>query len=483
MRNGLRHEVSPRWIVPITLTLCTAAIFLSRSSSPTLFSRYDWDMVVVALAAGIWAAASWWVAVSADRHQLLLKRLRRARLLLPCAILVAGLALVDLLTELGSYLIATLQACLLSVSVLALLGAALATALLAHSRPRALLQVVAAAVISLVIALAAAELVFRTLLLEPVVPRSQEELRLRLAASWPRPVEDRKPAGTTRLLGLADSFGWVGEEQNYHYLLENRLHEQGRRLQVINLSMPALELPDELRMLSRFAPVYQPDLVLHGLFVGNDLWVPEGELVSLAGISLRTRSGFDAVRPRYFLLSEWLRRSFQAAHDQEQRQLQLEHQQLTGELSHEQFLRIQRKRMAIFRREISDSDPVWAAVTAQLDLIRTEAAAAGATYVMVIHPDQVQVEQALREELATHFHIDPQDYDLSRPQRFLHSYCRTRRLPCIDLLPAFLDQGVAGGLYLTDNTHYNGAGNRLAAEEIASFLEATMLLDNPSYDR
>jgi hypothetical protein len=480
MSNGLRHDVSPRWIVPVTLTLATGAIFLSRSSSPTLLSRYDWGMVVIALAAGAWAAASWWVAVSEDRHQLLLKRLRRARLLLPGAILVAGLTLVDLFTELGSYLVAALQACLVGVIVLLLLGAALATALIGHPRPRALLQVVAATVISLVLPLVAAEVVFRTLLLKPAVPGNQEELRERLAASWPRPVEDRKPAGTIRLLGLADSFGWVGEAQNYHYLLEALAHEHGRRLQVVNLSLPAMELPDELTMLSRFAPLYQPDLVLHGLFVGNDLWVPEGEPVSLAGISLRTRSGIEAFRPRYFLLGEWLRRSLQVARDQEQRELQLEHQQATGELSHEQFLRIQRKRMAIFRREISDHDPIWAAVTSQLDLIRAESAAAGATYLMVIHPDQVQVEQTLRDELSTRFRIDPHDYDLSRPQRFLRSYCTTRRVPFIDLLPAFLDQGADGGLYLTDNTHYNDAGNRLAATEIARFLEATGLLINRS---
>jgi hypothetical protein len=476
MSNRLRYEVSPRWIVPITLGFCTVALLLSRSSSPILLSRFGLDTLALALAAGSWAAASWWVALRVERYQLLLERVRRGRLLLSGIILLAALVLVDLFTELGTALAAMLQAHLLAVIVLALLAAALATALLAHSQPRALLQVMAAALVSAVMAVIAAETVFRTLLLDPAIPRTPEDLHRQVASHWPRPVEHDKPAGTTRLLGLADSFGWVGEEQNYHYLLESLMHEQGRRLEVVNLSLPALELPDELTMLSRFATVYEPDLVLHGLFVGNDLWVPEGELVSLAGISLRTRPGLDAFRPRHFLLSEWLRRSFQAARDQAQKELQLEQQQPTGELSHEQFLRIQRKRMAIFRREISDRDPIWAAVTDQLDRIRTEANAVGATYVMLIHPDQVQVEQPLQYELATRFQIDMQAYDLSRPQRFLRSYCMTRGVPCIDLLPAMHEQGANSGLYLTDNTHYNDTGNRLAATEIARFLVAAGLL-------
>ncbi len=94
---------------------------------------------------------------------------------------------------------------------------------------------------------------------------------------------------------------------------------------------------------------------------------------------------------------------------------------------------------------------------------------------MVVHPDQFQVENVLREILYDRFGLDPADYDLGLPQQFLRAYCEQRGIPCVDLLPTFRANGQQGGLYETYDTHYNDRGNRLAATTIFDFLEEAVL--------
>ncbi|MBY0278934.1 hypothetical protein K2Z84_26685, partial [Candidatus Binatia bacterium] len=53
-------------------------------------------------------------------------------------------------------------------------------------------------------------------------------------------------------------------------------------------------------------------------------------------------------------------------------------------------------------------------------------------------------------------------------------------VPALDLLPASRRASAAGPLYRPRNTHWNGAGNRLAAAELARFLVAERLVSSSS---
>jgi len=101
----------------------------------------------------------------------------------------------------------------------------------------------------------------------------------------------------------------------------------------------------------------------------------------------------------------------------------------------------------------------------------------GAKYVIVIHPDQSQVEVQLRRELAKTYGLDLKGYDFELPQRFLMNYCSSRAIPCLDLFPSFRARGSQGGLYLVRDTHYNHDGNKFAAALIAKFLRQGSILD------
>lgn len=316
----------------------------------------------------------------------------------------------------------------------------------------------------------AAEGSFRTLLLHPMVPRTARQFQRSIAARWPHPIPVSKPAGRFRVIGLSDSFGVAGEERNFHYLLEDALRRRGLDADVVNFSEVEYEPAEELEILERFGPRYEPDLVLHGFFVGNDFALFEGSLRRFLGVSVHTVEGPAAWLPENWLLVRWLPRLQRVLEVRELLEEERRRREPTGFFDRESFLTIERKRLEIFRRQPS-YEHSWKEVFNRLDQIRRAALQMGASYVMVVHPDRCQLEAALLDELREARGVKLEDFDLDLPQRSLATYCAERGLQCLDLLPAFREASRAGhSLYAFRDTHYNDAGNALAARTIFSFL-------------
>ena len=72
---------------------------------------------------------------------------------------------------------------------------------------------------------------------------------------------------------VGDSFNWAGGlEGNYTTLLENQLAQTPGLppVEVINAGYPMTHAGEQLIMLQKFGLQYQPDVVILGIFVGND---------------------------------------------------------------------------------------------------------------------------------------------------------------------------------------------------------------------
>jgi lysophospholipase L1-like esterase len=52
----------------------------------------------------------------------------------------------------------------------------------------------------------------------------------------------------------------------------------------------------------------------------------------------------------------------------------------------------------------------------------------------------------------------------------LSQFLEKNHINCLDMLPEFKNQGRSTALYRVNDTHWNEAGNKLAAEMILSFL-------------
>lgn len=272
-------------------------------------------------------------------------------------------------------------------------------------------------------------------------------------------------------MGLADSFGIMGGGTNYHFLLEKRLLESGRSVELVNFSDSEYSPEHEAAILRRFGVRYRPDLILHGFFVGNDFMPGSSELWSYRQISIPASEGWSAYLPWNFTLLSWLRRRYRVRREMGALERAVASGIVPGGGSFrpETFLKIERSRLEICRLG-PQTKRRWEEGLREVRKIREAARTLGAEYAMVILPDELQVNAALLRELKESHGVVPSEFDLDGPQRFLMNDCAKNRVPCLDLLPLFRKSGERRSLYLSRDTHFNLAGNERASRAISDFL-------------
>jgi hypothetical protein len=94
----------------------------------------------------------------------------------------------------------------------------------------------------------------------------------------------------------------------------------------------------------------------------------------------------------------------------------------------------------------------------------------GARLAVMLIPDEYQVDPEVFARAAGRAGMPAATYDLERPQRELAPALAVRGIPALDLLPPSRRAAADQPLYRPRDTHWNAAGNRLAASELARFL-------------
>jgi hypothetical protein len=88
-------------------------------------------------------------------------------------------------------------------------------------------------------------------------------------------------------------------------------------------------------------------------------------------------------------------------------------------------------------------------------------------FVVVIIPDEVQVNRSLQTEVRSKFPEELQEkWNVTEPIDQFTAALREEKIHYIDLYPQFFVEGKARSLYIPRDSHWNIAGNRLAAEII-----------------
>ena len=139
------------------------------------------------------------------------------------------------------------------------------------------------------------------------------------------------------------------------------------------------------------------------------------------------------------------------------------------------FLHILRSSLENYRQG-QEGIERWRHAGLACGIIRKEVESMGAEYVMVIHPDRVQVEPEIRAEVLAEYGLSKAPFDFTLPQRVLASFCEYSETPYVDLLPAFAAERDAAELYTFRDTHYTVAGNELAGRVLYQALTETGLL-------
>jgi hypothetical protein len=272
------------------------------------------------------------------------------------------------------------------------------------------------------------------------------------------PVE--RPANVSyRIVALGDSFavGSVPQRENFLTRLEALLSTRAP-VEVINMGVSATNPVEYLSMLADEGLSFGPDLVLVNLFVGNDLesreprWHERSYLMTLARALWRLGGSADVVS---------LPSGEGSVYDDK-----------APGMNEDTFMEIQVDRSWIYER---DSPRVTAAVARAAGFVgrmRDLAAASGAQLMVILLPDETQINADLRARVVAARELSVTRFDWEQPNRLLAQALRDERIEVLDLLPALSNAARREPVYKPADTHWNLAGNRVAAETLARALEA-----------
>jgi hypothetical protein len=286
-----------------------------------------------------------------------------------------------------------------------------------------------------------------------------------------------------RVALVADSFGFgiVPHHEHFATVAEHRLAQRstsgGPRISILNMGIPAIGPREYELLIASEVEALAPDRVIVALFVGNDLlesradrpkryslrqwWIwriPERLLLPLleggaavGGSERVAGDGSGSVVAREALpvppgraVAAVERPTFSEA----------------------AFTRIESDRLEALFSE--DSERLYEALFRILARIHDHL---GSRLAIVLIPDEFQVDEALLDRLLRH-REHPLEAPIDRPQERIVTWAGARGIPVLDLLPALRDVQVREATYHLRDTHWNAAGNRVAGEALARFLES-----------
>ena len=288
----------------------------------------------------------------------------------------------------------------------------------------------------------------------------------------------QKTPGVFRIVVVGDSFSWAGGlGGNYSALLETMFErrEGSHKIDIINTGYPGTHTGEELAMLKKYGLQYNPDLVVLGFFVGNDFVdadpdrkriVVNGSYVDIRKSREHRFLGYPIIAQSRLLLFIEQKYRVYAESRRAQREARGQPEPL-GTLSEETYLGIERARLEFFnsnpaslKRWLANIDHIFQSISEMDALLKSR----NIKFVVAIYPDEFQVNDTVLRAIFEKYKLKPEDYDLNLAQNLLKSFLQSRGIPFIDFLDRFHAEGKQHDLYSLRDTHWNVAGNQLAAD-------------------
>jgi hypothetical protein len=302
----------------------------------------------------------------------------------------------------------------------------------------------------------------------------------------------KKPDGVFRILILSDSYGHAREvplEVNFARQLETLLNEQasaGVTFEVINAGHFGLGTTQEYLYYTTEGRRYDPDLVLLGFYVGNDVVDNHAPLI-------KAWNNIDTVEFPYFSpdgklhqpgmaaqrrLLSWLRQNIYAVNVVSSALLgtgtptRVE----VGETAQWTFNGPGRDvPMGVYMSPDPTWETAWAVTGHALSVLDSAVKQDGRRFAVFVIPDRRQVYDAdWQTTLAALPDLDPANLDRERPTRTVIDLLAARNIPTLDLLAPF--RASDERLYFEIDGHFNAAGHRLTAELLAEWVRAVGLV-------
>ena len=142
--------------------------------------------------------------------------------------------------------------------------------------------------------------------------------------------------------------------------------------------------------------------------------------------------------------------------------------------SQEYFIEIEAERTEIYQKSGNMLPKRLPRVIAWIDEIKEVCERNGIQLIVMLIPDEVQLDSELRNRVLDKLNIDKKEMDFDLPNKLLGDELRSRHIRYLDLLEPFRLQSQFTRLYKPRDTHWNIAGNQLAAEVLYKFLQESL---------
>ena len=270
----------------------------------------------------------------------------------------------------------------------------------------------------------------------------------------------RKPEGTFRIVapGGSFAFGVVPHAANYLTLLENSLNRGGRRVEVVNMGIPATGIAAHLALLAREGLDFNPDMVLATVFSGDGVFPTRASLSYLA----------TAIR---FLFDLNTKVEGHIVHGHQA------YDDSGSVFTDKAYLDQKLQATVIFKRA---NRAAVQKLSNQLvsDILRMKEMcdARNIRLSVVVIPDEAQVDGGLQQEVVMASGSTADAFDFGLPNELLNEALSRHGIDHIDVLDAFVAASPQGRLYRPNDSYWNIRGNALAAQLIAEHLKSALAL-------
>ena len=294
-----------------------------------------------------------------------------------------------------------------------------------------------------------------------------------------------KPAGTTRVLVLGDSFVealHVPLEATAGRQLETRLNAgRERRFEVISAGVSGYGTAAESIFFDKDLQRYQPDVVILAFYPGNDIKNNSSTLEDY----LQPEYGSDGALLRIVNRQKVPRATRSKAFQFLRQTILLRQPALANELVALGVL----ARATVPQVPERDGIPIdygvyatsvdpewedaWSKTEQLLNRLRKSVEDGGAHLVVMIVSTRDQIYADSWEQIVgAHAVMQNRAWDLDAPQRRVEAWCRQRAASCFALAPAFREvaAGASAPLHYRHDGHWTPAGHELAATVTEKYL-------------
>jgi len=281
-----------------------------------------------------------------------------------------------------------------------------------------------------------------------------------------------KQAGTFRIAALGDSFafGIVPYASNYLTLLEQGLGQDDRNVEVLNMGIPSVGPRSYLEFFTEEALSLQPDMVLPSSFVGNDFLETRRRRKYYTYSALMM-----SVRYVYLRATRYEGRVPSGAG---------EYCDSCPTFTQDAYLEIEKERSTIYWVNDSPLEDLADEAMIHLTGIRDVCRDKNIPFLVALIPDELQINDQLRRSVMEQ--LDPplqeSDWDTTKPNRALVSRLTEAGIPYKDLLADIRQAARGEPVYRPRDSHWNLAGNRVAARVLVPWVRGQIREPPPAGD-